>query len=104
MIGTYIDYSTNLHELKKKCFIVNFFNLLFFYLFSNSDTPVNLSDSDDDEIDNLVYKFQKISTKEGSYRICQPKHEQKVNIDCYAFFLFISVNSPKHQRLQLSFV
>ncbi|KAG8199518.1 hypothetical protein JTE90_009364 [Oedothorax gibbosus] len=41
----------------------------------DSLTPVNLSDSED-EIDNLVYKFQKISTKEGTSRICQPKHQQ----------------------------
>lgn len=41
-------------------------------------------DSDDDDLDNLVNKFQKLSAKNGTYRICQPKLEQTVCI-CFVF-------------------
>lgn len=41
-------------------------------------------DSDDDGLDNLVNKFQKLSAKNGTYRICQPKLEQTVCI-CFVF-------------------
>lgn len=34
----------------------------------------------EDEIDNLINKFQKVAAKEGTATICQNKLEQKVRV------------------------
>lgn len=68
------------------------YNLLKPNILNFSTLEEESCDSDDDGLDNLVTKFQKLSAKNGTYRICQPKLEQTVCI-CFVFCLLVHVSA-----------
>lgn len=65
---------------------VSYSYLYIFILYSTLEE--DSYDSEDNEVDHLVIKFQKLCAKSGSSRICQPKQEQKVVYLIMPCFLF----------------